>query len=560
MAMMLLTFLTGVAIIIQAYLIVSIIDQLFLQAATFQDVVPLLIGLIAALFARTFSRLIIDRIGNRIATDAKIHMRAKLLRHFTKKSLTSSSKTRTGETTSYFLDTVDETGPYFNQYVPQMIQSLIIPILLLIVIFWEHWASGVIILVTAPFLFVYMIIIGMRTGDKSKEQMEKMADFSGIFLDTLQGLNTIKFFGQTRQQRSRIKEKSLEFREATMSVLKIAFSNSLALEFISMLSIGIIALEVAIRMIIVQDTIFASGFLMLVLAPELYTKLKELGSAFHSGKASKGALEKVNALLKEPVEDIPWGHTVLSEQEPPLLQMKNVHFQYGEGFALSSIDFLARPYEKIAIIGATGSGKSTLLHLLAGLNAADSGEYDLNGHPRATVDKTSWFKQMSLISQDGYLFAGTIGENIVLGTGKPRNEESIIQAAKEAGVYEWIEGLPEGLDTVIGEGGRGLSGGERQRVLMARAFYKKPNVVLFDEPTAGLDLETETILQTSLEKLNQQSTVIIVAHRLYTIRKADVIVLLENGRLRATGNHDTLWENDPLYRQMITTQQGGRRA
>lgn len=209
--MMLLTFLTGAAIIIQAYLIVSIIDQLFLQSAMFQDVVPLLIGLIAALFARTFSRLIIDRIGNRIATNAKIHMRAKLLRHFTKKSLTSSSKTRTGETTSYFLDTVDETGPYFNQYVPQMIQSLIIPILLLIVIFWEHWASGVIILVTAPFLFVYMIIIGMRTGDKSKEQMEKMADFSGIFLDTLQGLNTIKFFGQTRQQRSRIKEKALNF-------------------------------------------------------------------------------------------------------------------------------------------------------------------------------------------------------------------------------------------------------------------------------------------------------------------------------------------------------------
>ncbi|GAK01120.1 LOW QUALITY PROTEIN: transport ATP-binding protein CydD [Geomicrobium sp. JCM 19055] len=558
--MTLLTVITGVAIVVQAFMIVSIIDRLFLQSLSFQEVMPQFVTLLIALFARIFSRFLIDRLANTIATNVKITLRERLLHHFSNRTLTSSKKTKTGETTSYFLDTVDETAAYFNQYIPQMIQSTIIPIMLLIVIFYEHWASGVIILITAPFIFVYMIIIGMRTGDQSKQQVEKMADFSSVFLDTLQGLSTIKFFGRTKQQHQRIKDKSIEFRDATMNVLKVAFTNSLALEFISMLSIGIIALEVAIRMIIVQDTTFYSGFLMLILAPELFNKLKDLGSAFHSGKVSKGALEKTEALLEESDEKQPFGSNALDQTEPPTLLMNDVQFSYPEGFQLSHINFVAKPYEKIALIGATGSGKTTLLHILAGLLPHTKGSYQLGNMHLHEIEASSWYDQMTLISQDGYLFAGTIAENITLGFKMKPTDEAVLNAATEAGIIEWIEQLPDGIHTLVGEGGRGLSGGERQRVFMARAFYKKPNVVFFDEPTTGLDLRTEAMLQTSLKKLSEQSTVIIVAHRLYTIREADRIFLLEDGTIRASGTHETLWNEDELYRDMITTQQGGTQS
>lgn len=299
---------------------------------------------------------------------------------------------------------------------------------------------------------------------------------------------------------------------------------------------------------------------MLILAPELFNKLKDLGSAFHSGKVSKGALKKTEALLEEFDEEQLFGSNELDQTEPPTLLMDDVQFSYPEGFQLSHINFVAKPYEKIALIGATGSGKTTLLHILAGLVPHTNGSYLLGTIHLREIEASSWYDQMTLISQDGYLFAGTIAENISLGSKKKPTNEAVLNAATEAGIIEWIEQLPDGIHTLVGEGGRGLSGGERQRVFMARAFYKKPNVVFFDEPTTGLDLRTETMLQASLKKLSEQSTVIIVAHRLYTIREADRIYLLENGTIRASGTHETLWKEDDLYRIMITTQQGGTQA
>ncbi|WP_413380884.1 thiol reductant ABC exporter subunit CydD [Alkalihalobacillus sp. 1P02AB] len=554
--MAVLAFGVSIAILGQGYLIVTIIDRIFLQGVQFVDVIYLIGILVFALLIRTILRSSINKIGMSVATDVKINLRVQLLDHFTNRPAIANVKRRSGERTSYFLDIVDEIDRYFSQYIPQMIQSMIIPLVLLIVIFVEHWATGVIILITAPFIPIFMVIIGVKTGDKSKEQLTKMAAFSGTFLDTLQGLQTLKLFGRAKQQRERIKQSSLSFRDATMEVLKVAFTNSLALEFISMLSIGLIALEVAIRMIIIQDTSFATGFLMLILAPEFFNKLKELGSAFHSGKASMGAAKKLEELLEETSEPVKWGAEELDKNQPPTLELSEAAFGYDEGFQSKPLSVSIQPFEKVAIIGATGAGKSTLLNVLSGLFPLNSGSYLINGLSQHQVSEKAWFDKLSYITQDAYLFSGTIEENISLGSSQKHSQHEIKLAAEEAGIYEWIQSLPNGLQTSIGEGGRGLSGGEKQRVLMARAFLKKPAIILFDEPTTGLDLQTERILQTSMQKLSEQSTVITVAHRLYTIRSADKIILLEAGAIRAIGTHEELWRQDKMYREMVDVQQG----
>lgn len=546
------------AIVGQSYLVVTIIQQLFLDHAAFSSIFPAVYLLIAMLLLRTFFQYMIKDSGIKMAQTAKVAIRTKLLRHFTSQPMIDADKGQSGQKTSLFMDTVDEVDAYFSKYLPQVIQSAGVVIVVWIVIFVQNWSSGLIILVSAPFIPIFMAIIGVKTKDKSKEQLSQLAAFSGTFLDTLQGLPTVKLFGQSAQQREKIEKDSTGFRNATMGVLKIAFTNSLALEFIAMLSIGLIALEVAIRMIIFQNLSFFTGFFVLLLAPELFSQLKQLGSAFHSGRASMGAASRVEDKLKEEAAPVLWGATPLQRDNIPELWLDQASFSYEQGnFRLTSISVKISPYEQVAIIGRTGAGKSTLLHLLTGLLPVKAGTFLIDGVPQEKVEKASWFHRIGYLSQHPYIFSGTVRENIMLGSPHEQSDRTIQAIAENAGIWEWISALPQGLDTMIGEGGRGLSGGEKQRIAIARTLLKKPQILFFDEPTTGLDIQTEQILQKSLKALKSQATIVTVAHRLHTIRDADKIILLDQGEIAAEGTHQELYQTNSVYRQMLTMQQGG---
>lgn len=558
--MILFSLLSGISIIAQAYLLVYIVNEAFLQGTAFADLLPYLALLLAALLGRTLFNYGNGKTGVRLAAIVKQGLRSQLLRKYSKTNMQAAMYGRSGEKVSVMMDTVDEIDDYYSSYIPQVIQSIIIPIMLLITIFAEHFTTGIIIIITAPFIPIFMVIIGFNTKDKSEEQLDKMAAFSGKFLDTLQGLTTLKLYGRSKEQKAEIEESSLNFRDATMVVLKTAFANSFALEFISMLSMGLIALEVAFRLIIFQNISFFTGFLMLLLAPEFYNKLKELGNAFHTGRGSSGAFNKLQKELDTPDMPVEWGSNVFEVRKPPAIELKDVGFHYEEnGFTLNHISVEISPYEQIAIIGKTGSGKSTLLHVIAGLVANTEGEIVVNGKPLSEYEEKAWFNEISYISQHPYLFSGTIADNIAIGGRGERARAEIEAAGEKAGISELVASLEKGYDTPVGEAGRGLSGGEKQRVALARAFLKQPSIILFDEPTVGLDLRTERILQQSIEELAKHATIITVAHRLHTIKHADKIVLLDSGKIVAKGEHEELLRTNPHYRSMVLAEQGGER-
>ncbi|MFA9556563.1 thiol reductant ABC exporter subunit CydD [Evansella sp. AB-rgal1] len=556
-ALVMISILLGVVIVAQAYFIVAIVDSVFLQRESFQAVLPLLIGLIVVLIGRAVFSYLNGRIGVNMAAKVKKDFRESLLRKYAKNPIQAALKGQSGEKVSILMDAVDEIDSYFSKYYPQIIQTSVVPLIILVTVFYYNWVSGLIMLITAPFIPIFMIIIGMATQKKSEEQLEKLAAFSGQFLDKLQGLATLKLFGRAKEQREVIQKSSLEYRDATMTVLKTAFTQSLMLEFISMLSIALIALEVGLRLVIYEQLTFFIAFIVLVLAPEFYNSLKELGSAFHTGRGSMGAAKKVTEELEEKDKPISWGERSLVKHQPIAISLQNVSFSYeNSGFSLQEIKGEFPSTREVAIIGRSGSGKTTLLHILSGLLNPLDGAVLVNGHPLFEYKEKDWFDQLSYISQDPYLFAGTIRDNIAIGGTGNESDQEIELAAEKAGISEMVRNLEKGFNTAVGEAGRGLSGGEKQRIALARAFLKQPSLILFDEPTVGLDLKTEQILQQSMKELAKTSTIITVAHRLHTIRKADQILLLEKGQLLATGTHEELLSTNPHYREMVSAQGG----
>ncbi|MGE6413094.1 thiol reductant ABC exporter subunit CydD [Planococcus kocurii] len=548
--------LKGIATIGQAFFFVFIADRVFLQNAAFESLFPLFGGLFVAILLRAGAGYAIGRAGVDLAADVKSEFRKDLIKSFAENPLLSAAQGQSGQKVSLLMDSVDEVDGFFSKYIPQLMQTYIIPLLLLGVIFTQNWTTGVIILITAPFIPVFMAMVGKGTKKKADEKMEQLNRFSGTFLDILQGLSTLKLFGQAETQQQEIRKSSLSFRDSTMDVLKSAFLSSLMLEYISMLSIGIIALEIGLRLVVFDSISFFTAFFILILVPDFFNLLKDFGSAFHTARGSVSAANQLSAELEKKHSVLIWGDEVLA-QEPPHLSLEGLSFRYGEGFALNPLRAEIPPYSQVAIVGKSGSGKTTLMQLLAGLLPQTEGELIVNGIPREAISEKSWFDQLSYISQNPYLFAGTIRENMEIGANRKVSDEEVLAAAKKAGIAEMIFALEQGFETLIGEAGRGLSGGEKQRIALARAFLKKPSLILFDEPTTGLDLRTEQILQESLRELQKTSTVITVAHRLHTIKQADLIFFLDNGNLDAAGSHDELLQNYSPYEEMLAAQQGG---
>lgn len=574
----------GAAITGQAVLLAEAVERIFVQRSSLASVSGILSALLGVMAARTLLAYGNGRIGLQMASSAKTSMRAEVLRKLSNASMQMSLRGQTGGKVSVALDAVDEADGYFSQYMPRMMEAAIIPVLILIMVFTQHMNSGWIMLVTAPFIPIFMILVGLQTKNKSEEKYAQLAEFSGTFLDSLQGLVSLKLFGRARRQQQEIERSSLGYRDATMGILRIAFTNTFMLESIVMLSIGIVALELALQLLVFKSLSFHKAFLILLLVPEFYSLLKNTGTAFHGGRTSMGAIRKVEELLADSSEAVALtygqagrGNTDKMQQSeqtdsadrpgsadwrtirtPPSIELRDVRFRYAPDsfkLAVGSISFGAG--EQIAIVGRSGSGKTTLLHLLAGLLKPTSGEVLINGRPRAQIDEAAWFDHVSYITQHPYIFAGTFAENIAIGAGREVSRGEVVEAAQAAGLAAVANELELGYDTPVGEGGRGLSGGEKQRLALARAFLKRPAVILFDEPTVGLDLHTERVLQRSIAELASSATMITVAHRLYTIRHADRILYMDDGVLLDSGSHEELLARLPKYVEMVNAQWKG---
>ncbi|HDJ2888182.1 TPA: ABC transporter ATP-binding protein/permease [Staphylococcus aureus] len=427
-----------------------------------------------------------------------------------------------GEQMTILTENIDGLAPFYKSYLPQVFKSMMVPLIIIIAMFFIHFNTALIMLITAPFIPLFYIIFGLKTRDESKDQMTYLNQFSQRFLNIAKGLVTLKLFNRTEQTEKHIYDDSTQFRTLTMRILRSAFLSGLMLEFISMLGIGLVALEATLSLVVFHNIDFKTAAIAIILAPEFYNAIKDLGQAFHTGKQSEGASDVVFEFLEQPNNNNEF-LLKYEENQKPFIQLTDISFRYDDSdrLVLNDLNLEIFKGDQIALVGPSGAGKSTLTHLIAGVYQPTIG----------TISTNQRDLNIGILSQQPYIFSASIKENITMF--KDIENNTVEEVLDEVGLLDKVQSFTKGINTIIGEGGEMLSGGQMRRIELCRLLVMKPDLVIFDEPATGLDIQTEHMIQNVLFQHFKDTTMIVIAHRDNTIRHLQRRLYIENGRLIA---------------------------
>lgn len=442
-----------------------------------------------------------------------------------------------GGLTSTVLEHVDALDGYFARYRPQQAIAVLIPLVILCAVFPLNWAAGLILLLTAPLIPVFMILVGIGTRARQARQLRMLARMSGHFLDLVRGLPTLRLLDAHRAQTPRVAAVAEEFRQRTMSVLRIAFLSSAVLEFFSALAIALTAVYFGFTLLGQLDFGYwdappdlAVAFFILLLAPEFYLPLRELGTHYHARAEALAAAGRLQPVLSATSAQCPGG-ALIPDRKAPALTLRAVTFAHQAGVpVLDALDLDLAAGEHLAIVGTSGAGKTTLLRLILGELAPQAGEIRVDGQPLQALDAQAWRENIAWMGQHPRLLAASLADNLRIAR-HDADPEAMRAALEFAGLIDWFATLPAGWDTPLGEGGRLMSGGQLRRLALARVFLRDAPLLLLDEPTASLDKETEARVLAGLRQLARGRSMILLTHRREPLQLADRTLLLARGRI-----------------------------
>lgn len=507
-------------VVAQAMLIAEIVVGAFQQGLSVSALSTPLLLLAGVAVARGLVSWLTELAAHRASAAVKSELRGRLLERATALGPGWLGGQRTGSLIALATRGVDALDDYFARYLPQLGLAVVVPVAVLARIVTEDWVSAAIIVVTLPLIPVFMILIGWYTQARMDRQWKLLSRLSGHFLDVVAGLPTLKVFGRAKAQAASIRAITADYRRATMRTLRIAFLSSFALELLSTLSVALVAVTIGMRL--VHGTLdLYTGLVILVLAPEAYLPLRQVGAQFHAAAEGLAAAEEIFEVLETPVR----GGGTRAVPAETRLELDGVTVRH-PGRAEPSLDaasLTVEPGETVALVGPSGAGKSTLLDVVLGFTEPEEGSVRVGGVDLAELDPEAWRERIAWVPQRPYLFAGTIAENVRLA--RPGADDEEVRAAlRDAGADAFVDALPEGAGTVLGEDGAGLSAGQRQRLALARAFLADRPLLLLDEPTAALDGETEAGIVDAVRRLAAGRTVLLVVHRPALLAVADRVV------------------------------------
>ncbi|MFE5737490.1 thiol reductant ABC exporter subunit CydD [Streptomyces celluloflavus] len=429
---------------------------------------------------------------------------------------------RTGELTTLATRGIDALDDYFSRYLPQLGLAVVVPVAVLARIVTGDWISALTIVITLPLIPLFMILIGWATQSRMDRQWRLLSRLSGHFLDVVEGLPTLKVFGRAKAQAASIRAITSEYRRATLRTLRIAFLSSFALELLATISVALVAVGIGMRLVN-GDLDLYTGLMVLVLAPEAYLPLRQVGAQYHAAAEGLSAAEEIFAVLETPLRTT--GTAPAPAGTALAVEGLVVRHPGRTADSLPATSFEVRPGETVALVGPSGAGKSTLISVVLGFTEPSEGRVLVDGQDIAALSPESWRQRIAWVPQHPHLFAGTIAENVRLA--RPDAEDAAVRTAlDDAGALDFVDALPDGLATRLGESGAGLSAGQRQRIALARAFLADRPILLLDEPTANLDGESEEAIVAAVRRLAVGRTVLLIVHRPALLAVADRTVRL----------------------------------
>ncbi len=508
-------------VIAQAMLVAEIVVGAFQHGESAAGLRTPLLLLAAVAVGRSLVAWLTELAAHRAGAAVKSELRGRLLDRAAALGPGWLSGQRTGSLVTLATRGVDALDDYFSRYLPQLGLAVVVPVAVLARIVTEDWVSAAIIVGTLPLIPLFMMLIGWATQSRMDRQWRLLSRLSGHFLDVVAGLPTLKVFGRAKAQAESIRRITGEYRQATLRTLRIAFLSSFALELLATLSVALVAVTIGMRLVHGDMDLYI-GLVILVLAPEAYLPLRQVGAQYHAAAEGLAAAEEIFSVLETPV---PASGTGAVPAGALAFEDVGVRYPGRSSDAVTGVSFRVEPGETVALVGPSGAGKSTLLSVLLGFVRPTGGRVRVGDADLAGLDLAEWRSRIAWVPQRPHLYAGTIAENVRLA--RPgADDDAVRRALRDAGAWEFVAALPDGVETVLGEDGAGLSAGQRQRLALARAFLADRPVLLLDEPTAALDGATEADVVAAVRRLAAGRTVLLVVHRPALLEVADRVVRL----------------------------------
>ncbi|OMO31639.1 thiol reductant ABC exporter subunit CydD [Vibrio sp. 10N.222.47.A9] len=547
--------LSSVFLIAQAALLASILHQLIIENVDKSELVGHFAGLALSVVGRAGCTWGREIAGYRCGEQIRVYIRQLILDKLRELGPAYIKGKPAGTWATLLLEQVEDMQDFFSRYLPQMSLSVMIPFIILVVVFPVNWAAGLIFLITAPLVPMFMALVGMKAADANRKNFKALQRLSGHFYDRLQSMTTIRLFDRTNAETEVLKGASEVFRTRTMDVLKIAFLSSAVLEFFTSISIAMTAVYFGFTYIGELNfghygagiTLFA-GLFILILAPEFYQPLRDLGTFYHAKQQAVGAAESIVEFLETDITKVKSGDTQLDPAQGINIEATDLKVLSPEGVQLvGPISFALNTRQSTALVGPSGAGKTSLINAILGFMPYD-GSLKINGIELRDLDLASWRKTISWVGQNPLLLHGSIRDNVTLG--KHDIADQVVENALEQSfASEFVN--EHGLDYMISDRSGGLSVGQSQRLALARAMIQDGQFWLLDEPTASLDTRSEQLVMKGINSNIENRTALLVTHQLAPLKSVDNILVMRDGGLVEQGHYSQLSTAGGLFEEML---------